>query len=96
LLFVSLAGFGALEGLGSGRHPAIRLTATLSVRLSHSSSPLSRQTYADNAGIALDRLILAGASFGLYLLGIVIPGPPDRAMHQVLVFAFFFWGARSH
>jgi len=47
-------------------------------------------------GIALDRLILAGASFGLYLLhypllnffGTVISRPPDRAMHQVLVFAF--------
>jgi peptidoglycan/LPS O-acetylase OafA/YrhL len=47
-------------------------------------------------GIALDRLILAGASFGLYLLhypllnvfGTVISRRPDRAMHQVLVFAF--------
>lgn len=36
--------------LRSGRHPAIRLTTTLSVRLSHSLSPLSRQSYADNAG----------------------------------------------
>ena len=60
LRFVSLAGFGELEGLAasnysdnrlrSGRHPAIRLTTTLSVCLSHSLSPLSRQSYADNAG----------------------------------------------
>jgi len=62
LLFVSLEGFIALEGfaasyysdnrLRSGRHPSIRLTTTLSVRLSQSFSPLAKAT-PTMPGIAL-------------------------------------------
>ena len=44
---------------------------------------------------------LAGASFGLYLLhypllnfvGTVVPGPPDGALHRVLVFGLALGGA---
>ena len=50
-----------------------------------------------------ERLVrgLAGTSFGLYLLhypllnffGTVVPGPPDGALHRVLVFGFALGGA---
>jgi len=60
LRFVSLAGFGALEGLGGQqlfRQPITQWTPHsdsphdyIVVRLSRSLSPLSRQSYADNAG----------------------------------------------
>ncbi len=50
-----------------------------------------------------ERLVrgLAGTSFGLYLLhypllnfiGTVVPGPPDRALHRVLVFGLALGGA---
>jgi peptidoglycan/LPS O-acetylase OafA/YrhL len=54
-------------------------------------------------GAALERLIrlLAGTSFGLYLLhypllnffGTVIPGPADHAMHRLLVFGLTLGGS---
>jgi peptidoglycan/LPS O-acetylase OafA/YrhL len=50
-----------------------------------------------------ERLVrgLAGMSFGLYLLhypllnffGTVVPGPPDRALHRVLIFGLALGGA---
>jgi peptidoglycan/LPS O-acetylase OafA/YrhL len=54
-------------------------------------------------GRRLERLVrgLAGTSFGLYLLhypllnffGTVVPGPPDAALHRVLVFGLALGGA---
>jgi peptidoglycan/LPS O-acetylase OafA/YrhL len=54
-------------------------------------------------GGRFERLVrgLAGTSFGLYLLhypllnffGTVVPGPPDRALHRVLVFGLALGGA---
>jgi peptidoglycan/LPS O-acetylase OafA/YrhL len=54
-------------------------------------------------GRRLERLVrgLAGTSFGLYLLhypllnffGTVVPGPPDRTLHRVLVFGLALGGA---
>ncbi len=54
-------------------------------------------------GRRLERLVrgLAGTSFGLYLLhypllnffGTVVPGPPDGALHRVLVFCLALGGA---
>ena len=68
------------------------LVALLIVGLANARLPMPR------AG--LERLIrrLAGTTFGLYLLhypllnffGTVIPGPADRAMHQILVFGLPF------
>ena len=64
------------------------LAALFVVGLANASLPMP--------GAAVERLIrlLAGTTFGLYLLhypllnffGTVIPGPPERAMHRMLVF----------
>jgi peptidoglycan/LPS O-acetylase OafA/YrhL len=54
-------------------------------------------------GMRLERAVrwLAGTTFGLYLLhypllnffGTVVPGPPDKAMHRLLVFGLALGGA---
>jgi peptidoglycan/LPS O-acetylase OafA/YrhL len=71
------------------------LVALFIVGLANVQLPMPRARF--------ERLVrgLAGTSFGLYLLhypllnffGTVVPGPPDRALHRVLVFGLALGGA---